>query len=81
VLGPEFDVVAGTPRFRPWAPTSSQGDFVALSPGGSAPLTLVASPAAKSDGTLGWMVVGLDDADGAAQAEFVSLPPPGRGRP
>ena len=30
VLGPQFDVVAGNPRFRPWAPTSSQGDFIPL---------------------------------------------------
>jgi hypothetical protein len=78
ILGPELDVVAGNPRFRPWTPTSSQGDFVPLSPGGTAPLTLVASSSAKSDGTLGWMIVALDDADGAAQADVVALPPPGR---
>ena len=73
VLGREFDVVAGNPRFRPWAPTSSQGDFIPLAPGASAPLTLTASSSAKSDGTLGWMIVALDDANGAAQAEQVPL--------
>ena len=79
VLGPEFDVVAGNPRFRPWTPTTSQGDFVPLGSGATAPLTLVASASATSDGTLGFMVVALDDANGAAQAELVSLPQ--RGRP
>ena len=43
-------------------------------PGRSAPLTLTLSPSAKSDGTLGWMVVALDDANGAPQAELVPLP-------
>ena len=78
ILGPEFDVVAGAPRVRPWTPTSSQGDFVPLAPGATAPLILGASSSARSDGTLGWMVVALDDADGAAQADLVALPPPGR---
>ena len=74
VLGPQFDVVAGNPRFRPWAPTSSQGDFIPLGPGASAPLTLTSSASAKSDGTLGWMIVALDDANGAPQANLVALP-------
>jgi hypothetical protein len=78
VLGPEFDVVAGNPRFRPWTPTSSQGDFVPLGPGATAPLTLVASPSATSDSTLGFMVVALDDANGAPQADLVSVPRRGR---
>ena len=66
--------MAGNPRFRPWAPTSSQGDFVALAPGASAPLTLTSSASAKADGTLGWMIVALDDANGAPQANLVALP-------
>ncbi len=74
VLGPQFDVVAGNPRFRPWAPTSSQGDFVPLAPGASAPLTLTSSASAKSDGTLGWMIVALDDANGAPQGDVIALP-------
>jgi hypothetical protein len=74
VLGPQFDVVAGNPRFPPWAPTSSQGDFIPLGPGASAPLTLTSSASAKSDGTLGWLVVALDDANGAAQANQIALP-------
>ncbi len=78
VLGPEFDVAAGSPRFRPWTPTSSQGDFVQLAPGDTAPLTLTNSASAKADDTLGWMVVTLDDADGAPQAALVALPAPGK---
>ena len=74
VLGPQFDVVAGNPRFRPWAPTSSQGDFVPLAPGASAPLALSFSASAKADSTLGWMIVALDDANGAPQANLVALP-------
>ena len=74
ILGPEFDVAGGTPRFRPWEPTSSQGDFIPLAPGASAPLTLSANQSAKSDKTLGWMVVTLDDANGAPQAELIPLP-------
>lgn len=75
ILGPEFDTVAGNPRFLPWAPRSSQGDFIPLAPGASAPLQLTSSSAARSDGTLGWMVVALDDANGAAQAGLIPLPP------
>ena len=74
ILGLEFDLVAGNPRFRPWAPTSSQGDFVSLAPGASTPLALTFSSSARSDGTLGWMIVALDDADGAAQAALIPLP-------
>jgi hypothetical protein len=74
VLGPQFDVVGGNPRFRPWAPTSSQDDFVPLAPGASAPLRLTSSQSAKSDGTLGWMIVALDDANGAPQADLIALP-------
>jgi minor extracellular serine protease Vpr len=74
LLGPEFDVAAGAPRFRPWEPTSSQGDFISLDPGEQAGLTLSASPSAKSDNTLGWMIVNLDDANEAPQAELIALP-------
>jgi hypothetical protein len=70
----ELDVAGGTPRFRPWEPTSSQGDFISLAPGASAPLTLTGNQSAKADKTLGWMVVTLDDANGADQAEFIALP-------
>ena len=77
IFGPEFDTVAGNPRFRPWAPTVSQGDFVSLAPGATAPLTLTASPSAKADGILGWLIVTLDDANGAAQAQTIALPKAG----
>jgi len=75
ILGPEFDAVAGNPRFLPWAPRSSQGDFISLAAGATSPLQLTSSSAARSDGTLGWMVVSLDDANGAAQAGLIPLPP------
>ena len=74
IFGPQFDAVAGNPRVRPWAPTSSQGDFVPVAAGGTAPLVLASSPSAKSDSTLGWMVVALDDANGAPQADLIQLP-------
>ena len=51
-----------------------EGDFVPLGPGASAPLTLTSSASAKSDSTLGWLVVALDDANGALQANLVALP-------
>jgi subtilisin family serine protease len=69
-----FDTVPGNPRVRPWAPTSSSGDFVSLAPGANAPLTVSASPSAKADGTLGWLIVTMDDANGAAQAQTIALP-------
>lgn len=74
VLGPEFDVAVGSPRFRPWEPTTSQGDAIPLAPGAEAELTLTSSQSARSDKTLGWMLVTQDDANGAAQAELIPLP-------
>jgi subtilisin family serine protease len=74
ILSADFDTVAGNPRVRPFEPTSSQGEFLALAPGASAPLQLTSTSSARSDGTLGWMIVALDDGDGAPQAELIPLP-------
>jgi minor extracellular serine protease Vpr len=74
IFSPDFDTVAGNPRIRPFEPSSSQGQFVDLAPGASAPLQLTSLASARSDGTLGWMIVALDDEDGAPQAELIPLP-------
>jgi minor extracellular serine protease Vpr len=74
IFSGDFDAVAGNPRVRPFEPTSSQGEFLGLAPGASASLQLTSLASARSDGTLGWMIVALDDADGAPQAEVIPLP-------
>jgi len=74
VLTGVADPVPGRPRFRAFDPSISQGDFVVLAPGARARLALTADTrAARNDHTLGWLVVGLDDANGPAQSDQVSL--------
>ena len=74
-----LDVVPGKARFDSHKPAVSTGDFVGLAPGAGATLDLwvdrgkFASAPAK-----GWLVVTMDDANGAAQADQIpvgNLPP------
>jgi hypothetical protein len=62
--------------YRVFDPPVSSGDFITLKPGETKPLTLQLDRG-KFAGTtvLGWLVVALDDANGAAQAEQISALP------
>jgi hypothetical protein len=68
------DSTAASALFDPWNPAVSQGDFIPLSHGQS-----VTEPAIVDVGSfevtpaLGWLVVANDDANGAAQADFVPI--------
>jgi hypothetical protein len=65
----------GTARFNAWAPAATTGDFETLAPGDSVKINLAYNQgAASSSKVRGWMVVTLDDASGAAQADLVAVP-------
>ena len=72
------DDVAGTAHYDAFNPATSNADFLTLDPHTSASLALTVDPSAVT-GTrhdrqpLGWMVVSLDDANGAAQAQLIDL--------
>ena len=62
-------------RFDAFAPAVSNGEFATLAPGQGGKLPLSYSQdAVSSSKVLGWMVVTLDDANGAAQADLVKTP-------
>jgi hypothetical protein len=64
-----------TARFNAFAPAVSTGEFETLAPGDSAKINLAYNQgAASSSKVKGWMVVTLDDASGAAQADLVAVP-------
>jgi minor extracellular serine protease Vpr len=70
----------GSATFDAFAPAVSTGDFVGLNPGASGRLPLSYQQGAVSATKVrGWMVVTLDDANGAAQADLVSVPRGPRG--
>jgi len=73
------DVAPGSGRFDAWKPAVSQGDFITLAPGAGSTLQLsVDRGKFASAPTKGWLVVSLDDPNGAAQAEEIPvgvLPP------
>jgi len=61
--------------FDAYAPAATSGQFEVLSPGGTARIDLAYSQAGVSSSKVkGWMVVALDDASGAAQADLVAVP-------
>jgi len=71
---PVVDAVAGSARFDAWKPAVSQGDFITLAPGGGATLPLsIDRGKFASAPTKGWLVVSLDDPNGAAQAEEIPI--------
>jgi len=73
------DPVDGAAHVDVWDPLISNGDYIPLKPGASdtlpltADLTRLSDPAAHASQSLGWMVVALDDAAGASQADLVAL--------
>ena len=73
------DPVDGAAHVDVWDPLISNGDYIPLEPGASASLPLSAdltrlsARPAHATQPLGWMVVALDDAAGASQADLVAL--------
>jgi len=74
IFGGPFDVASGVGHFDALNPALSQGDFVSLGRGGSASLGVSVNEANfAANPALGWMVVTLDDANGADQADLVPV--------
>lgn len=68
------DVTNSTAWFDAYAPALSSGDFVQLDPGTSGNLGLsVDNNLIKQTPAMGWMVVTMDDANGASQADLVPI--------
>jgi hypothetical protein len=68
------DVVAGQAEFSVKKPAVSTGDFIFLAPGASSTLRVTANKGQLAVAPVrGWMVVALDDANGAAQADLVPI--------
>jgi len=61
--------------FNPFVPPVSSGDFATLPPGSATAMSLtVDKDQQKKTPALGWLVVSVDDANGAPQAEEVQVP-------
>jgi len=68
------DAVAGQAEFGVKKPAISTGDFIEVAPGATATLDLVVDKGKLAvSPALGWMIVTLDDANGAAQADLVPI--------
>jgi minor extracellular serine protease Vpr len=68
------DPVPGTAKYNAFAPSLSNGDFVSLGSGKSATLPLSVNVALQATTpSLGWMIVSLDNRNGAAQAALVPV--------
>jgi minor extracellular serine protease Vpr len=68
------DTVAGQAEFSVRKPAVSTGDFLSLEPGESTTLDVAVDKGKLSTAPAkGWMVVTLDDANGAAQADLVPI--------
>ncbi len=66
---------AGSASFDAFRQPVSTGQYAELAPGGSAELPLTLDTGRqRSTKTLGWLVVSVDDAGGAAQADEVAVP-------
>jgi minor extracellular serine protease Vpr len=66
------DQTAVSPIFDAFAPAQSTGDMVAVPAKGKASIPAWASTTAKD--LKGWMVVTMDDRNGASQADIVGIP-------
>jgi hypothetical protein len=74
IFGGPFDVASGVGHFDAMHSALSQGDFVSIGRGGSGALGVSVNKAGfAATPALGWMVVTLDDANGAAQADLVPV--------
>ena len=72
--GDGVDPVGGVSQFDSHQPALSQGDFIALAPGGTATLTQVVNvPLHNTSPSLGWLIVTQDDTNGAAQADEIPI--------
>lgn len=70
----QFDSVSGTAVYNPYAPVVSQGNFITLAPGTSTRLGLqVHKDRLAATPSKGWLVVTMDDPNGAAQADTIPL--------
>jgi len=69
-----IDSVPGTATYNAFTPSLSNGDFVSLARGASATLPISVNLALqKTTPSLGWMVVSLDNPNGAAQAALIPV--------
>jgi minor extracellular serine protease Vpr len=69
-----IDAVPGTAKFNAFAPSVSNGQFVSLNSGASAVLPLSVSVSGQAaTPALGWMIVSVDDPNGAAQAALIPV--------
>jgi len=69
-----IDPVPGKAAFNAFAPSVSNGQFVVLASGASATLPISVDPALQATApSLGWMIVSLDNRNGAAQAALVPV--------
>jgi minor extracellular serine protease Vpr len=74
IFGGPFDVASGVGHFDALDPALSQGDFLTLGRGATPTLNVsVDETGFAANPALGWMVVTLDDANGAAQADLVPV--------
>ena len=70
------DVVPGEAIFDPYSPAISSGDYLPLAPNATTALDLVVdSEQILTAPAMGWLLVTLDDADGAAAADEIGLEP------
>jgi hypothetical protein len=68
------DSVPGTAAYNAFTPSLSNGQFISLANGASATLPISATLALQTTTpSLGWMVVSLDNANGAAQAALIPV--------
>jgi subtilisin family serine protease len=68
------DSVPGTAKFNAFTPSVSNGQFLTLASGTSAKLPLsVTATLQKSTPSLGWMIVSLDNRNGASQAALIPV--------
>jgi minor extracellular serine protease Vpr len=71
----EFDLVSGSAAYNAYTPAISQGQFVTVAPGSSANVDLSIDKAefAKTP-PKGLMIVGIDNAAGATEAQLIEVP-------
>ena len=75
VEGSEFDTVSGSASYNAYTPAISQGQFVTVAPGSAASVNVSVNKAefAKTP-PKGLMVVGIDNAAGATEAQLITVP-------
>ena len=71
----EFDAVSGSASFNAYTPAISQGQFVTVAPGSAANVDVSLNKAefARTP-PKGLMVVGIDNAAGASEAQLIAVP-------